>query len=72
LGTDVAQKGFETVGGFIYDLVGSVPEEGKALDYESDRMGLKIVVEKVKGQRIKTVKVTLIPAFPDSPSEKNH
>jgi putative hemolysin len=72
LGTDVAEKGFETVGGFIYDLVGSVPEQGKALEYESDQMRLKIVVEKVKGQRIKTVKVTLIPAFPDSSSEKNH
>ncbi len=72
LGTDVAEKGFETVGGFIYDLVGSVPEEGKALEYESDQMRLKIVVEKVKGQRIKTVKVTLTPTSPDNPSESNH
>jgi putative hemolysin len=54
LNTDIAQNGFETVGGFIYDLVGSVPEEGKILKYED----LKIRVEKVIGQRIKTVKVT--------------
>ncbi len=59
------------MGGFIYDLVGSVPEEGKALEYESDQMRLKIVVEKVKGQRIKTVKVTLTQTSPDSPSENN-
>jgi putative hemolysin len=61
LGTQIAQKGFETVGGFIYDLVGSVPEEGRVLEFRSPEIELKIVVEKVKGQRIKTVKVTLIP-----------
>ncbi len=73
LGTDIAQKGFETVGGFIYDLVGSVPEEGKALEYKSERMRLKIIVEKVKGQRIKTVKVTLTQASAsDSSSKNNH
>jgi CBS domain containing-hemolysin-like protein len=34
LGTKIAQGGFETVGGFIYDLVGSVPEQGKVLGYK--------------------------------------
>lgn len=72
LGTDIVQEGFETVGGFIYDLVGSVPEEGKALEYESDQMRLKIVVEKVKGQRIKMVRVTLTQTSPDTSSEDNH
>ena len=72
LGTNIEQKGFETVGGFIYDLVGSVPEEGKVIQYESERVGLRIVVEKVKGQRIKTVKVTLTPtSATDSPSKNN-
>ncbi len=61
LGTKIAQEGFETVGGFIYDLVGSVPEEGKVLEFKSPEIELKIVVEKVVGQRIKTVKVTLTP-----------
>lgn len=54
LGTELAEEEFETVGGFIYDLVGSVPEEGKVLISG----GLKFTVEKVVGQRIKTVKVT--------------
>lgn len=73
LGTNIEQKGFETVGGFIYDLVGSVPEEGKVIEYKSEHVGLRIVVEKVKGQRIKTVKVTLTPtSATDSPSKNNH
>ncbi len=54
LGTSLPEKEFETVGGFIYDLVGSVPEEGKVL-ISGD---LKFTVEKVVGQRITTVKVT--------------
>lgn len=61
LGTQITEKGFETLGGLIYDLVGSAPEEGKVLEYKSPQGRLKIVVEKVVGQRIKTVKVT----FPD-------
>lgn len=54
LGSSLPEKEFETVGGYIYDLVGSVPEEGKVLQSE----GLEFTVEKVSGQRIKTVKVT--------------
>lgn len=72
LGTKIAQEGFETVGGFIYDLVGSAPEQGKVLEYKSAHVELKIVVEKVIGQRIKTVKVTLTPiSSSDGPSKNN-
>jgi CBS domain containing-hemolysin-like protein len=72
LGTKIAQKGFETVGGFIYDLVGSVPEEGKVIEFKSPEIVLKIVVEKVVGQRIKTVKVTLTTtSSSDDPSKNN-
>jgi len=72
LGTKIAQEGFETVGGLIYDLVGSVPEEGKVLEYKSEQGRLKIVVEKVLGQRIKTVKVTLAPTpASENPSQNS-
>ncbi len=54
LGTNIPEKEFETIGGYIYDLVGSVPKEGESLESS----GLKFLVEKVVGQRIKTVKVT--------------
>ncbi|KPK99830.1 MAG: hypothetical protein AMJ91_06120 [candidate division Zixibacteria bacterium SM23_73_3] len=59
LGTRIEEKGFETVGGFIYDLVGSVPEQGRVLEYKSDECHLKLLIEKVEGQRIKTVRITL-------------
>ena len=59
LGTRIEEKGFETVGGFIYDLVGGVPEQGKLLEYKSDDMELKLLVEKLEGQRIKTIKIII-------------
>lgn len=67
LGTRIEETGFETVGGLIYDLEGSVPEQGRVLEYESDQCQLKLLVEKVEGQRIKTVKITVIsPSVSDT------
>jgi putative hemolysin len=71
LGTKIEEKGFETVGGFIYDLVGSVPEQGKTLEYESEECGLRLLVEKVEGQRIKTVKVTVTRPSETSPDKRS-
>lgn len=64
LGTKIEEKGFETVGGFIYDLVGSVPEQGRLLEYKSAECELELLVEKVEGQRIKTVKITITSPSP--------
>ncbi len=44
----------DTVGGFVYSLLGHVPEPGERISYD----GLDIVVEQVEGQRIGKVKIT--------------
>lgn len=69
LGTKIEETGFETVGGFIYDLEGSVPEQGRVLEYKSNACKLKLLMEKVEGQRIKTVKITVLS--PSTLSSKN-
>ena len=46
---------FETVGGLIYDLVGSLPEKGQIVKYHN----IKFVVHRVEGQRIIKVKLTV-------------
>ncbi len=53
-GLSLPEEEFETVGGLIYDLVGSLPEKGRSVDYQD----VTFVVEQVEGQRI--VKVKLI------------
>ncbi len=49
------EKGFETVGGYIYDLVGSLPQVGQKIDQE----GISFIVEKIRGQRIEKVRIIL-------------
>jgi CBS domain containing-hemolysin-like protein len=51
----IPEDKFETVGGLIYDLVGSLPEKGQIVKYHN----IKFVVHKVEGQRIIKVKLTV-------------
>jgi len=53
LDTDFEQSDYDTVGGLIYDLVGSVPREGQVIRWHD----LEFEVERVQGQRIVAVKV---------------
>ena len=53
LNTEYPQEDYDTVGGLIYDLVGSVPNEGHRIGWHQ----LVFEVDKVEGQRILKVKV---------------
>ena len=57
LSTDLPSEGFETLGGFIYDHLGSIPEEGQV--FEADQLELGIL--KIEGQRIAQVKLRRLP-----------
>ncbi len=53
LDTDYEQEDYDTVGGLIYDLVGSVPGEGQRIRWYD----LEFEVDKIDGQRILQVRV---------------
>ena len=53
LDTDLPRDGFETLGGFIYDLLGNIPNEGQVIQFKN----LQLQIEKVRGQRILKVKI---------------
>ena len=57
LDTDLSSDGFDTLGGFIYDHLGQVPEEGQILDLP----GLEIEILRVEGQRIAQVRISHVP-----------
>jgi CBS domain containing-hemolysin-like protein len=59
-GLNLPEEEFETIGGLIYDLVGSIPEKGRSVDYHDNTF----VVEQVEGQRIVKVRVLTNPAQP--------
>ena len=65
IGSQLPEEEFETVGGLIYDLAGSLPEEG----YSVEHQGLRFIVEEVEGQRIETVRVVFLEVAAGSEDE---
>ena len=57
LDLELPEDQFETVGGVIYDIVGSLPKQGITIDYK----GLKFTADRIEGQRITRVVVELPP-----------
>ena len=55
LDLELPEDQFETVGGVIYDIVGSLPEQGTTVDYKF----LKFTADKDEGQHITRVVVEL-------------
>jgi len=58
LSIDLPSEGFETLGGFIYDHLGSIPEEG--LVFQTEQLELGIL--EIDGQRIAQVKLRRLSA----------
>jgi CBS domain containing-hemolysin-like protein len=61
LSTDLPRTGFETLGGFIYDHLGSIPAEGLAFKVND----LDLDILKVEGQRIAQVKLRRLTPVAD-------
>ena len=51
IGDELPEGDWDTVGGFLYHLLGHVPEEGEAADFD----GHRLVAQKVDGRRIARV-----------------
>ncbi len=50
---EIPKNDFETLGGFIYDLMGRVPKKGEKVEYQN----LQIIIEQVVKNRIKRVRI---------------
>lgn len=58
LGRELVSEDVDTLGGFLYNILGRVPEEGEEFDYE----GMTFRIERLEGQRIAEVVLTLAGA----------
>jgi len=67
LDADLPSDGFDTLGGFIYDHLGHVPDAGQTFAVP----GLEIQVLKVEGQRISRVRITKVPVLDDDEMEED-
>jgi len=50
---EIPENGFETLGGFIFDLLGRVPKKGEKIKYQNCQM----IIEQVVKNRIRRVKI---------------
>ena len=53
LNIEIPENDFETLGGFIFDLLGRVPKKGEKIKYQN----FQVVIERVAKNRIKRVKI---------------
>ncbi len=60
VGVNLPEYGGETIGGFVYDLVGHVPVRGEVVEYDA----LRFEVEKVVGRRIS--KIIVVKTEPET------
>jgi putative hemolysin len=56
LGSDFPTEGFETLGGFIYDIAGKVPSSGEKLKWPQSQPAWEFTVEAVRKRRIMAVR----------------
>ncbi len=57
LGRELPDEDWDTAGGFVFGLLGHVPEPGETVDYE----GWRFTVESLEGRRITTLRIEPVP-----------
>lgn len=62
LGVDLPEEDYETFGGFVFGLLGSVPDDGETPELEE--FGLNIKVTKIKDRRLESAVVCLAEPAP--------
>ncbi len=65
IGLNLPEGEYETVAGFILNLMGRIPKQGQQVKYRD----LKIVVTKMKGLKIEEVLITREKAQKDEPTK---
>jgi CBS domain containing-hemolysin-like protein len=58
VGADFPEGDWDTIGGFVFNLLGHVPTDGEGVEHE----GYRLVAEKVQGRRIGRVRIVPVPA----------
>ena len=59
LGVRIPEDGFETIGGFMLDQFGRIPQEGERISFD----GVNFIVFKTDNVRIMKVKARILPSF---------
>lgn len=68
---DVSTEDNDTLGGYIFGLLGRVPEAGETLDVEQEDCILKMRIESVEGRRIRKIHVLRVTPEPEEKEEEH-
>lgn len=61
IGTNIESEHYESIGGFMIQLLGRLPRQGESVDY----LNTRFVIENVEKNRIKKIRVLMSEAMPD-------
>ncbi len=70
LGIDLESENSETIGGFLIDILGEIPDEndiGREIEYENYRFR----IDSIRDRRIEQITVTILPAQEEEEQEEN-
>lgn len=67
---DVSTEDNDTLGGYIFGLLGRVPEAGETLEVEQEDCILKLRIESVEGRRIRKIHVLRVVPEPEEEEDE--
>lgn len=59
LGLHLPDEDFETIGGFVFELFGKIPETLEKVMYRDDDKEIEFIVQDIEGHKINTVKIVI-------------
>ena len=59
LGLHLPDEDFETIGGFVFELVGKIPGTRENVMYRDDDKEIEFIVQEIEGHKINTVKIVI-------------
>ena len=65
IGSDFESETSETIGGFVLDMLGQIPDEDDPQKYELSFEDYRFTIESVKDRRIEKVKIHRVPSEPE-------
>jgi len=59
LGIELPDDDFETLGGFVFELFGRIPETLEKISFKTDTNNIDFIVQDIEGHKINTIKIVI-------------
>ena len=59
LGIELPDDDFETLGGFVFELFGKIPESLEKVSFKTDTTDVDFIVQDIEGHKINTIKIVI-------------